>query len=70
MTTRKAGLQEFALRRPVNFEAEKTTKKDVEVVHANLQTSEPLMLADDQDGGGDPYNSTGQHATLGAKNTS
>ncbi len=67
MVTRKTGLREFSLRRPVNLEPERSTQEDIDVVHASLQTFELIALADDYDGGNDPYNSTGQHAALGVK---
>ena len=42
------------------------TQRDIAIVQARLQASQALTLADENDFGGDPYNSTGQHATLGA----
>jgi len=55
-----------ALRRPVDIEANVSRKTSVEIVHARLQASQVLSIADENDRGTDPYNNTGQHATLGA----
>ena len=53
------------IRQGVHTQAEKITEKEIEIVHASLQSSDLLTLADDVDGGNDPYNNTGQHVALG-----
>jgi hypothetical protein len=63
---RKTSHQNVA-RRPVDYSTDTASHKDIAVVHARLQASQILSLADENDCGGDPYNNTGQHATLGAK---
>ncbi len=61
MTTRKT---EFMVRRqPVRIEPDKKNKGDVEVMHSRLQADKPLAL-DDNEFGGDPYNSTGRFSAL------
>jgi len=42
---------------PLRRKPERATESGVEVVHARLQASDPLMLADDKSLGFDPYNS-------------
>lgn len=58
--------QEIALRRTVSIAADSSNQRAIDVVQERLQASQVLTLSDENDLGGDPYNSTGQHATLGA----
>lgn len=44
-----------------------TDRNDVRVLRAKLRDANELSIADDYDNGGDPYNSTGQHVVLKAK---
>lgn len=62
----KTRQQRMALRQTGNAVPAGETRRDITIVHARLQASQVLTLADENDFGGDPYNSTGQHATLGA----
>jgi hypothetical protein len=45
-------------------------RNDVRVLRSKLRDANDLSLADDYDNGGDPYNSTGQHIALQAKQLS
>lgn len=63
MATRKFDPHLQVRRRPVRLESDRLSKEDVEVMHSRLQAAEPLAL-DDNDLGGDPYNSTGRFSTL------
>lgn len=67
MVMRKTGLGRSLLRRPVKVEPENAKSREVDVVHARLHESDLLSLADEQEGGTDPYNNTGQYATLPSK---
>jgi len=62
----KTRQQRTALRQPGNAVPADETQRDIAIVQTRLQASQALTLSDDNDLGGDPYNSTGQHATLGA----
>lgn len=62
----KTRQQRTVLRQTGNVLPAGGTQRDMAIVQARLQASQALMLADENDFGGDPYNSTGQHATLGA----
>jgi len=62
----KTRQQRMALRPTGNALPADGTQRDIAIVQARLQASQALTLSDDNDLGGDPYNSTGQHATLGA----
>ncbi len=62
----KTRQQGSALRRTINIVPDVKNPWDIEIVQARLQASKTLTLADENNLGGDPYNSTGQHATLGA----
>lgn len=62
----KTRQQRTALRQTGNVVRAGETQRDIAIVQARLQASQTLTLADENDFGGDPYNSTGQHATLGA----
>ncbi len=42
-------------------------KDDVRVIRTNLAGPAELSISDDDDRGGDPYNSTGQHAIIKSK---
>lgn len=44
-----------------------TDHDDVRVVKTKLKDAAELSISDDQDDGGDPYNSTGQHVILKIK---
>jgi hypothetical protein len=44
-----------------------TDRNDVRVLRMKLRDANELSIADDYDNGGDPYNSTGQHIALKAK---
>lgn len=57
-------------RQTVDSASDRANPGDNEIVRARSPASEVLTLADDKDFGGDPYNSTGQHAVLGAIKTS
>ena len=50
-------------RRPVQVESQDPTQDEVEVTHSRLEPSEPLSI-DDDEFGGDPYNSTGRFSAL------
>ena len=58
--------QETVLRRIVNIAADSENQRAIEVVQTRLQASQVLTLSNENDFGSDPYNSTGQHAVLGA----
>ena len=62
----KTRQQRTALRQTGNVVPADETQRDIAIVEARLQASQALTLTDENDFGGDPYNSTGQHATLGA----
>jgi len=63
---RKSRQQGSALRRTINIVPDVKNPRDMEIVQTRLQAAQMLTLADEKDVGGDPYNNTGQHATLGA----
>jgi len=44
-----------------------TGPQDVRVLRTRLRNLEDLSIMDDEDLGGDPYNSTGQYVTLGSR---
>ncbi|HNP65024.1 MAG TPA: hypothetical protein PKH39_13895 [Woeseiaceae bacterium] len=45
-------------------------RNEVRVLRSTLQEAERLEISDDQDSGGDPYNSTGQHIVMKIKQES
>lgn len=47
-----------------------TDRKDVRVIRSSLTGIETLAISDDDDRGGDPYNSTGQHVIIKLKSAS
>ncbi len=55
-----------ASRRSVKVMPEVGQKKDVDIVQVRREAPQVLSFADENDRGTDPYNNTGQHATLGA----
>lgn len=50
-------------KQPVYVDPGRDAADDVEVTHARLATNEPLTI-DDDEFGGDPYNSTGRFSAL------
>ena len=50
-------------KQPVYVDSNRDATDDVEVTHARLETNEPLTI-DDNEFGGDPYNSTGRFSAL------
>ena len=50
-------------RRPVRVEPKDPSQDEVEVTHSQLEPNEPLSF-DDDEFGGDPYNSTGRFSAL------
>ena len=66
MATRKTEARPTIRREPVRIDESTPARKDAEVLHARLAaTDEPLSL-DDNDFGGDPYNSTGRFTAIKA----
>ena len=45
-----------------------TDHKDVQILRSKIVDTNELAIVDDDDTGGDPYNSTGQHVIINSKN--
>ena len=44
-----------------------TDHKDVRILRSEIAPTNELAIVDDDDTGGDPYNSTGQHVIINSK---
>jgi len=62
MDTQKTRQMESAHKSPLEVETD--LQKNVQVVHSELNEVDELSIAEDFNIGGDPYNSTGQHAIV------
>lgn len=45
-----------------------TDHKDVRILRSKIDQTDDLAIVDDEDAGGDPYNSTGQHVVVKPRN--
>jgi len=66
MNTLKTRSMDTTHRSPVKVETD--LRNNVQVLHSALNESDELTIDEDFDMGGDPYNSTGQHAVIKPKN--
>ncbi len=64
MATRKTETRQPMPRQPVELESDSPSKKDAEVLHSRLQSTDDPLTLDDSDFGGDPYNRSGRFTTL------
>ena len=67
MVSRKTMSAQPTTRHTVNVDVVTDTTPPVEIVESRLTEADPLSVEDDQDNGGDPYNSTGQFFALAQK---
>ena len=64
MATRKTETRQPVRRQPVRDHADRPSQKDAEVLHSRLQATDVPLTLDDNEFGGDPYNSTGRFTVL------
>ncbi|NIO42879.1 MAG: hypothetical protein GTO41_23625 [Burkholderiales bacterium] len=65
MNSHKTKEEKVGKNEPICIE---TDHKDVRILRSRIQPTPELSIQDDDDIGGDPYNSTGQHVIIELKN--